>query len=973
MKKILFICLLISSVCFAQPSINTPTPYVVCEFEDSGLGIFDLTSKNSEILGALNPTLYTVVYYEYSIDATNNVNPIQNPQSYVSVNAIQFVSVRVFENANPSSFALTSLLLNLHYAPTILQSPNMTVFEVPNDNFAVFNLTTQNPVLIGNQASLVVSYFLTESNASMNAGPIPNVSAYTNLSNPQTIYARVESTETGCFSITNFDLIVAEDGVVLIPDVSFKAKLIAANPTNSIASSVNPNSSQTLGVYTKVDTNNDGEIQYSEAHSIVHLNVSGSISTNGGIQSLQGLEAFYNLMYLRCDYNQLTNVDLTVCPNLYSFQSSNNSITTINLTSNSSNLEILNCSYNMLTSLNVSQCTNLRHLIVRNNQLTSLNVDSNNQIENISAFYNNLTSFQLQDKSFFRTLDIGFNQLTSLELDNLPILYRVKAQNNNLSNIDLSGIAFQIEPNNLPNDNVLDISLNNNVNLTQIILKNGFFNSQVDLMTDNLDDTQQFICVDENDIFTYFATTPNPIVNSYCSFNPGGDYNTITGTIQYDFNNNSCDALDPNANYIGLEVSVDAVSTNSSVYSNGLGVYNLFTSNQGVYGLTPNLENPSIFNVTPSPAEVPVMTIDNSTVTQNFCISANGVHPDLEVVIAPVVPARPGFEAVYKIVYKNKGNQVMSQTYGLNFFYNHNLMSFVSTSVTPSAQGVGGIQWDYANLMPFESRSILVRFLINAPTDTANPVNIDDELTFTASISPQAGDSNVVDNLFVFDQIVVGSYDPNDITCMQGNLVAPSYIGQYLHYMIRFENTGTAPAENIVVKMELDPTQYNLNSLRLLSASHNATVKKTGNKYEFIFKNIQLDSGGHGNILLKVKSNDALIEGNSVTENANIYFDYNYPVLTNDEETVFATLGINNPIVDASVLLYPNPVKDVVNIRSVSQMQSVQLFDVQGRLLQTTVINNNEYQLNLTERITGVYFVKITTDSGAKIEKIVKE
>jgi hypothetical protein len=51
-----------------------------------------------------------------------------------------------------------------------------------------------------------------------------------------------------------------------------------------------------------------------------------------------------------------------------------------------------------------------------------------------------------------------------------------------------------------------------------------------------------------------------------------------------------------------------------------------------------------------------------ATTTQNFCITANGVHPDLEIVIAPIIPARPGFSAEYQIVYKNKGNQVMSQS-----------------------------------------------------------------------------------------------------------------------------------------------------------------------------------------------------------------------------------------------------------------------------------------------------------------------
>jgi hypothetical protein len=77
--------------------------------------------------------------------------------------------------------------------------------------------------------------------------------------------------------------------------------------------------------------------------------------------------------------------------------------------------------------------------------------------------------------------------------------------------------------------------------------------------------------------------------------------------------------------------------------------------------------------------------------------------------------------------------------------------------------------------------------------------------------------------------------------------------------------------------------------------------------------------------------------------------------------------------VDATISIYPNPVKDVVTIRSASQIQSIQLYDVQGRLLQTMVVDSNDYPFNLSERTTGVYFVKITTDGGVKIEKIIKE
>ena len=117
-------------------------------------------------------------------------------------------------------------------------------------------------------------------------------------------------------------------------------------------------------------------------------------------------------------------------------------------------------------------------------------------------------------------------------------------------------------------------------------------------------------------------------------------------------------------------------------------------------------------------------------------------------------------------------------------------------------------------------------------------VNIGDQLTFTAIVSPINGDENEADNFFTFNQIVVGSYDPNDIICLEGDTVSPSEIGKYLHYAINFENTGNYPAENIVVKDIIDATIFDVKSLQVLNSSDAVTARITGNVAEFIFQNI---------------------------------------------------------------------------------------------------------------------------------------
>ncbi|WP_293893804.1 T9SS type A sorting domain-containing protein [Flavobacterium sp.] len=204
-------------------------------------------------------------------------------------------------------------------------------------------------------------------------------------------------------------------------------------------------------------------------------------------------------------------------------------------------------------------------------------------------------------------------------------------------------------------------------------------------------------------------------------------------------------------------------------------------------------------------------------------------------------------------------------------------------------------------------------------------------------------------------------------------MVSPSEIGNYLHYVINFENTGNADAENIVVRDVIDTTQFDVNSLQVLNSSAQVTAKLTGNVAEFIFPSINLHSGGHGNILIKIRSKNTLVQGNTVSKRANIYFDYNAPVDTNQENTTFQALS--NPYfeVDASILVYPNPTKGNVNINSNHTIHSVQLFDVQGRLLQTSLVNENQITIDVSSQSNGIYFIKVLSDKGALVQKIVKE
>ncbi len=696
--------------------------------------------------------------------------------------------------------------------------------------------------------------------------------------------------------------------------------------------------------------------------------------------SLIGLTSLNRLTAFDC---AISNLTITNSPLVTEINLSNSNLSSIPIV-NYPLLKKLNLDGNNLTDTSgFTNLNNLEELNIQNNQIANLVLPiSLPALKFLWAGSNGFSTINLSGYPNLRGLSVNNNNISSLDLSNLPLLQQLLISSNPIASCDFSaldnltsfgGASTLLSEMDFSNSPLLNsLSFQDNPNLVHINLKSGIVNTinYSNSAYYNLPNLM-YICVDEGDVFTYslIPNAPTVPITSYCSFVPGGNYNTITGTLTFDANANGCDSNDAFHPYMKVNINDGAVGGSS--FTNAQGGYTFYTQ-AGTFDLTPNIENANWFTFSPSTANVFFVDANSNTATRDFCITANGIHPDLEIVIAPVVPSRPGFEAVYKIVYRNKGNQTLSQAYGINFFYNNNLMDLVSTSIVPTSVVSGGISWDYANLQPFESREILVTFNINAPT-AANPVNINDVLTFTASILPQAGDENTSDNLYVYNEVVVGSYDPNDITCLEGDVVSPAEIGEYLHYMIRFENTGTAEAENIVVRTEVNPADFDINSLQLLNTSHPVNAKITGNVVEFIFQNILLESGGHGNVLLKVKSKDTLQQGDNVNKRANIYFDYNYPVATNEAETIFQALSNPDFEQDQSISIFPNPTKDKVNVSGDFTLQTVQLYDVQGRLLQTQLANDNQTIIDISVHSNGVYFIKVTSDKGIKVGKIVKE
>ena len=54
-------------------------------------------------------------------------------------------------------------------------------------------------------------------------------------------------------------------------------------------------------------------------------------------------------------------------------------------------------------------------------------------------------------------------------------------------------------------------------------------------------------------------------------------------------------------------------------------------------------------------------------------------------------------------------------------------------------------------------------------------------------------------------------------------------------------------------------------------------------------------------------------------------------------------------------------------------VKSIEIYDVQGRVIQVNKTDSKEVVLDVSTYNSGIYFVKVSTDFGSHIEKIVKD
>jgi uncharacterized repeat protein (TIGR01451 family) len=134
------------------------------------------------------------------------------------------------------------------------------------------------------------------------------------------------------------------------------------------------------------------------------------------------------------------------------------------------------------------------------------------------------------------------------------------------------------------------------------------------------------------------------------------------------------------------------------------------------------------------------------------------------------------------------------------------------------------------------------------------------------------------------------SYDPNDKIGEPFGFTEYHFVedGTAIEYLIRFQNTGTAAAHDVLITDAIDEN-LNMESLRIVANSHSvmSIINEESREVQFYFQDIELpdsssnEPASHGLISYRVNIKPDLMQGTAIHNTANIYFDNNPAVVTN--------------------------------------------------------------------------------------------
>ncbi len=355
----------------------------------------------------------------------------------------------------------------------------------------------------------------------------------------------------------------------------------------------------------------------------------------------------------------------------------------------------------------------------------------------------------------------------------------------------------------------------------------------------------------------------------------------VIGKVYVDLNSNlQLDSTDIGAN----QVLIESNPQGNSFSMNQQGDYQIsITDTSGNYLISPSL--PQGWQIVTDSLTYTVQIGNSATQydSLNFGVFPDSIYTNYDADLTGGL-AECDQLASYWINIHNSGTSIPNLLIELTL---DDSLSFTGSAFTPDSITGQHIFWHIDSLNYFATEFINMHILFPSflnMGDTMNSVVSIYELDSSNSILQVYHDS--------LNQILTCAYDPNDKSVEPKGYTSEGYLLEFdeFEYLIRFQNTGTDTAHNVVIRDQLHDN-LDWSSLTTIASSHPFYhhVNQVG-EVEFVFENIELpDSninflGSQGFIKFRIDPVSGLIAGDSITNQASIYFDFNTAIVTNAVE-----------------------------------------------------------------------------------------
>ena len=437
----------------------------------------------------------------------------------------------------------------------------------------------------------------------------------------------------------------------------------------------------------------------------------------------------------------------------------------------------------------------------------------------------------------------------------------------------------------------------------------------------------------------------------------GANIYSISGKAYYDLDNDSAFGI----NDIPLaQQQIEKQPSGQIFYTDQNGDYILGDTTNATFTLTHLSTNG--FSVSDGVASHSVAVGSSNLSGFNFNLAPDSMFHSISTSTFTAIP-RCNSSVAFQTSITNQGTYIDSGSVTFNF---DPQMTYTNSNPSGVVSG-NSITFTYSNLYPMETRTFTSGFLL--PGAGITLYTSTHATTFDGAGSILSTDTTL--NAF----LIRCSFDPNDkeVTPAGAGANHQVFMDEELRYLIRFQNTGTDTAFNIIVTDTISPG-LNINSLFVISTSHLCWIEKIGGELmRFHFDDILLpdsnvnEPASHGYIYFRVKGLQTNPDPTVVTNSANIYFDFNPPIITNTTLTTFSnsTVGIA-PIGGpeaGTIRLSPHPMQESTlllfdGIKDHSHL--LELMDISGRTVKPTVtFKGTSYLLQRESLSSGTYFIKI--------------